>query len=61
MYSITRESSETTAKIIAADVERTMLEGRADLTKIFLVSDMKKASGIEDISVLWSYEGREAF
>ncbi|OGW27115.1 MAG: hypothetical protein A2X59_04615 [Nitrospirae bacterium GWC2_42_7] len=59
LYSITEASSEATAKIIAADVERTMLENRADLTKA-LVNDMKGISGIEEISVL-NYEGREAF
>jgi len=39
------------AEIIARDVERVLLEGRADFTKT-VVDDLKGASGIEDISVL---------
>lgn len=59
LYSITESSSEATARIIAKDIERTMLEGRADLTKV-LVSELRSASGIEEIKVI-NYEGREAF
>lgn len=59
LYAITEASSEATAKIIAADIERTMLEARPDITKS-LVHDMKDISGIEEILVL-NFEGREAF
>lgn len=59
LYSITESSSEATARIIAKDIERTMLEGRADITKS-LVHELKTASGIEEIKVL-HFEGREAF
>ncbi len=59
LYSITEGSSKATAKVIAKDVERTMLEGRADVTKK-MVEDLKAVGGIEEISVL-NYEGREAF
>lgn len=59
LYSITEASSEATAKVIAKDVERTMLEGRADITKS-LIDDLKGESGIEEIEVL-NHEGRPAF
>lgn len=59
LYSITESSSEATAKVIAKDVERTMLEGRADITKA-LIDDLKGDSGIEEIAV-FNYEGRQAF
>ena len=59
LYSMTEVGAEATAKIIAKDVERIMLEGRADLTKTVL-DDLKGASGIEEISVL-NFQGREAF
>ena len=59
LYSTTKMGAKATAKIIARDVERVMLEGRADLTKTVL-DDLKSASGIEEISVL-NFQGREAF
>ncbi|MEW6107889.1 MAG: phosphate/phosphite/phosphonate ABC transporter substrate-binding protein [Nitrospirota bacterium] len=59
LYSITEASSEATAKIIAKDVERTMLEGRSDITKT-LLEDLKGEIGIEEISAL-NFQGREAF
>ncbi|MDH4231031.1 MAG: phosphate/phosphite/phosphonate ABC transporter substrate-binding protein [Nitrospirota bacterium] len=59
LYSISEAGSEATANVIAKDVERTMLEGRADLTKT-MISDLRGASGIEEIAVL-NFEGREAF
>ncbi|MBI5640229.1 MAG: phosphate/phosphite/phosphonate ABC transporter substrate-binding protein [Nitrospirae bacterium] len=59
LYSITESSSESTANIIAKDVERTMIEGRADLTRA-LVEDLKGVSGVEGISLL-NFEGRPAF
>jgi phosphate/phosphite/phosphonate ABC transporter binding protein len=59
LYSITESSSESTAGIISKDVERTMIEGRADLTKS-LMQDLKGASGVEEIMLL-NHEGRQAF
>ncbi len=59
LYSITGTGAEAMAKIVAKDVERIMLEGRADRTKT-LVDDLKSASGIEKIVVL-NFQGREAF
>jgi phosphate/phosphite/phosphonate ABC transporter binding protein len=59
LYSITEASSESTANVIAKDVERTMLEGRADIVKS-LLTELKGASGAEDIS-LWNFSGRPAF
>ncbi|MFZ2196658.1 MAG: methyl-accepting chemotaxis protein, partial [Thermodesulfovibrionales bacterium] len=59
LYNTTRTGAKAAAKIIARDVERVMIEGRADLTKT-VVDDLKGASGIEDIAVL-NFQGREAF
>jgi phosphate/phosphite/phosphonate ABC transporter binding protein len=59
LYSITKAGSEATANIVARNVERTMLEGRADVTRT-LMDDLKGASGIEEISI-FNFEGREAF
>ena len=59
LYSITEASSEATAKVIAKEVERTMLEGRADLVKAML-QELKGASGAEEISLI-NYAGRAAF
>ncbi len=59
LYFITKASSESVANVVARDIERTMLEGRADIAKA-LVDDLNKTSGIEGISVL-NHEGREAW
>jgi methyl-accepting chemotaxis protein len=59
LYSITEASSEATARVIAKDVERTMLEGRADLAKGML-QELKGASGAEEISLI-NHAGRPAF
>ena len=49
LYSITAAGSESTAKVIAGDVERTMIEGRADITRQ-IVQDLKGTGGVEEIS-----------
>ncbi len=59
LYSLTETGSEAAAKVIAKDVERTMIEGRADLTKA-LVEEVKGVSGAEEISLL-NYRGAAAF
>lgn len=59
LYSITEASSAATAGIIVKDVERTMLEGRADITRS-IMEDLKVSGGVESIALLDS-EGRPAF
>ncbi|MHB8882113.1 MAG: phosphate/phosphite/phosphonate ABC transporter substrate-binding protein [Thermodesulfovibrionales bacterium] len=59
LYSITETSSATTANIIVREIERTMLEGRADAAKA-LMDSMKGASGVEEVTLL-NYQGRQAF
>ena len=59
LYSLTEVGAEATAKIIARDIERTMLEGRPEIVREMLL-DLKRDSGIEDVSVL-NFQGREAF
>src|SRR5512147_1907354 len=59
LYSITEVSSESTARVIAKDVEKAMLEGRADLAKA-LLQELKGASGAEEIALLNS-RGAPAF
>lgn len=59
LYSTAESSSETTAAIILKDIESTMLEGNADITKE-LIENLKRIRGIYEITV-FNYEGREAF
>lgn len=59
LYSITELSTEKAADIIFRDIETTMIQNRADLTKE-IVENISKSRGIEAITVLNS-EGREAF
>jgi phosphate/phosphite/phosphonate ABC transporter binding protein len=59
LYRITEESSKTTADIIAKNVQRTMLDGRSDLTKE-LLRDMRGVSATEQIMLL-NWAGRMAF
>jgi methyl-accepting chemotaxis protein len=59
LYDITETSSQSTAAVISSDIERTMLEGRADITAK-LIADLKGTTGVEEISVL-HYSGRPAF
>ncbi|MFI5295498.1 MAG: phosphate/phosphite/phosphonate ABC transporter substrate-binding protein [Thermodesulfovibrionales bacterium] len=59
LYSVTELATEKTAQIISQNVETTMLEGKADITKK-IVGDMRKIGGIDDITVL-NAAGREAF
>ncbi|MCE5194729.1 MAG: methyl-accepting chemotaxis protein [Nitrospiraceae bacterium] len=59
LFDIVQLSTETTADIIAKNVQRTMLEARPDITKT-LINDMRELSSVEDIGVV-NAEGREAF
>ncbi|MBI5102143.1 MAG: phosphate/phosphite/phosphonate ABC transporter substrate-binding protein [Nitrospirae bacterium] len=59
LYSITGFSSEKTANIIFQDIETTMLEGKADITKK-LIANISRIRGIDNITVL-NAEGGEAF
>lgn len=59
LYNITESTTEATANIVARDVERTMLEGRADVTKA-IIDDLKGLGGVKEISLI-NYQGREAF
>ncbi len=59
LYGITEASSEATARVIAKDIEKTMLEGRADLAKS-LVEELRGASGAEEIALL-NHKGQPAF
>ncbi|GAB4490561.1 MAG: hypothetical protein OHK006_23550 [Thermodesulfovibrionales bacterium] len=59
LYESTGSSSEVISEIIARDVERTMLEGKSDVTKK-LVAELKSIHGVEEIG-LFAYDGRPAF
>ncbi len=48
-----------TSKVISKSIERTMLEGKADVTKA-MVEDLKRLSSVENIEIL-NYQGKEAF
>lgn len=59
LYSVTEFGTEKSADIIFQNIETTMIDNRADLTKK-LVDRIATISGIEEIKVL-NEEGREAF
>jgi len=59
LYSITEASLESTAIIVAQDIARTMLEGKADVTKA-MMQELKGLKNIEELIVL-HYDGRHAF
>jgi phosphate/phosphite/phosphonate ABC transporter binding protein len=59
IYRVSSERVSTTAELIKKNIERTMLEGKAEVTAR-LVDDMKTIKGIEQIEV-FNHEGREAF
>jgi methyl-accepting chemotaxis protein len=59
LYRITKAGSEITANVIARDIERAMLSGRADLARE-IVNDLSTERDVEEIKVL-NNEGREAF
>ncbi len=59
LYGITEASLESTATIIAQDIARTMLDGKADVTKAML-QELKGLKSIEELIVL-HYDGHQAF
>ncbi len=59
LYSITESSLDSTATIIVKDVARTMLEGKADVTKEML-QELKGLKNIKELIVV-HYNGHEAF
>ena len=59
LYSLTETSTGVTANIIVKDIERIMLEGRADTAKSYLES-LRGASGLDEL-LLVHYDGRQAF
>jgi len=59
LYGITEASLDSTATIIAQDIARTMLEGKADVTKA-MMQELKGLKSIEELIVL-HYDGHQAF
>ena len=59
LYSITESSLESTADIVAQDIQRSMLAGKADLVKS-MVQEVKGLKGIEELSII-HYDGHHAF
>ncbi len=59
LYSVAESGAENIANIIFQDIETTMLEGKADITKR-IIEKISRTRGIEQIIVL-NAEGREAF
>lgn len=59
LYSLTETSTGMTASVIAKDVERAMLEGRAEVAKAYIES-LRGVNGLDEL-VLLHYDGRLAF
>ena len=59
LYSITEASLESTATIVAQDIARTMLDGKADVTKA-MMQELKGLKSIEELAVL-HFDGHLAF
>jgi len=59
LSSIGGSSLESIASIIAHDIVRTMLEGKADVTNA-MMQELKDIRGIEELAVI-RYDGRHAF
>ncbi len=59
LYNITESSLESTATIIAQDIARTMIEGKADVTKS-MVQELKVLKSIKELTIL-HYDGHHAF
>ncbi len=59
LYSIAESSLESAANIIAKDIQRTMLEGKAEVTRA-MMQDLRGIRGIEDVAVI-HYDGSYAF
>ena len=59
LYSLTETGSGVTASIIVKDIERIMLEGKAEVAKSYMTS-LKSVSNVDDISLL-HFDGHIAF
>ncbi|NOY40187.1 MAG: phosphate/phosphite/phosphonate ABC transporter substrate-binding protein [Nitrospirae bacterium] len=59
IYETAQEKMFETATVISTSIERTMLEGRAEITKA-MAGDLKALKGVETITIL-NHEGRVAF
>ncbi len=59
LYETATEKLIETSLVISKSIERTMLEGKAEVTKA-MVSDLKMLSSVENIELL-NYKGHEAF
>ncbi len=59
LYSLTETSTEVTADVIVRDIERIMLEGRADVTKSYM-GGLKSIRNMDEIALL-HFDGRLAF
>ncbi|MGE5893305.1 MAG: methyl-accepting chemotaxis protein, partial [bacterium] len=59
LYEISSIRVSETAEIIARNLERSMVEGKAEVTRA-MVNDYRTSKGIEEVNV-YNHEGREAF
>src|SRR5512145_3539169 len=59
LYTVAESGAENIAALILQDIETTMLEGKADITRR-LIRNISSIRGIEHITV-FNAEGREAF
>lgn len=59
LYSVAESGGENIANIIFQDIETTMLEGKADITKR-IIENIVRIRGVEHVAV-FNAEGREAF
>jgi methyl-accepting chemotaxis protein len=59
LYSLTETSTGMTASVIAKDVERVMLEGRAEVAKDY-IENLRGVNGLDELTLL-HYDGRQAF
>jgi len=59
LYSLTETTTEVTADVIVKNIERIMLEGRAEVTKSYM-TDLKSVRNMDDISLL-HFDGHTAF
>ncbi len=59
IYDTAQEKMFELARVISKSIERTMLEGKSDVT-MAMAEDLKTIKGVESITIL-NHEGREAF
>ena len=59
LYSVMESAARNTARVVAKEIEATMLEGKADITRA-LVKNLREVRELEEVGV-FNDEGREAF